>query len=80
MFTVIAMWLLERTYRSADQAHVVERDFYEIDDRAVASKVLLHARQDLRLIAYLLSSILVALGVLGDIIVAACIAIIKFHH
>lgn len=66
MFTVIAFfaiaaigWFVNRANSKARE-HIVS-----VDDSEVRQSVL-HARQDIRLIAFLLAAILIMLGIIAD--------------
>ena len=67
MFTTIAFFAGALIAWGANRANDKDRPTYDrLDDIEAARLLLLHARQDMKLIAYVLFAILVMLGVIAD--------------
>jgi hypothetical protein len=67
MFTALAVALLLGILFNVDRYHAIDRKRVpeQVSDAEVRQSIL-HARQDLKLIAFLLAAILVMLGVIAD--------------
>lgn len=67
MFTVAAVLVVALLAWAVSRANSKDRGIYESERSDMKEwALLLHARQDLKLIAFLLAGILIALGVVAD--------------
>ena len=75
MFTIIARYLTNRRLTTVDDFNASDRNIYE-DASSDGSLwlIVLHIRQDLKAVVFLLSLIIFALGVIADLI-ALCIIV-----
>jgi hypothetical protein len=71
MFTLIAIGLMGVLAWVAHRTNDKDRQLYEVDarfsdDSPYLRTLLLHIRQDLKLVAFLLAGIMILLGILAD--------------
>jgi hypothetical protein len=66
MFTLVALILIVGAGWYADNRHEKDRKNIAISDDDEVRSVILHARQDIKLLVFLLGAVVLMLGIIAD--------------